>query len=166
MSTPRSSDRYLIGALLIVPFQVIRRRVYDALIEQGYDDLRSAHLPVFQWLDADGSRISVLAEASQMTRQSMGELIDYLERCGYVVRTPDPSDKRATLIQRTERGWEVNRISRAVVEQIEAEWAEELGQEAFAQLVAHLRRLVGVLNEPAGVAGHERIQPHRRDTRS
>lgn len=73
-----------------------------------------------------------------------------LEQRGYVERVPDPTDGRAILIRRTPRGWEVNRIARHVVEQIQQEWAQALGQERFASLINTLRHLAVVLDEPVG----------------
>ena len=77
----------------------------------------------------------------------MGEIIDVLGQRGYVERVPNPTDGRAILIRRTERGWEVNHIVRQVVEQIQQEWAWALGEDQFAQLLHNLRRLAILLDE-------------------
>ncbi len=39
-----------------------------------------------------------------MSPQAMGELVDELEQLGYVVRRPDPTDRRAKLIILTKKG--------------------------------------------------------------
>jgi DNA-binding MarR family transcriptional regulator len=148
-------DRYLIGALLIVPAQAIRRRV-SAALAGDFPDYRSNYDAVFQWLGPEGDRISDLAARCGVSKQAMGETIDWLEQHGYVERVPDPSDGRATLVRRTELGWRVNRIAREQVEATQAEWARALGQAEFAELLRQLRRLVRLLNQPAGVAGHPR----------
>jgi DNA-binding MarR family transcriptional regulator len=106
--------------------------------------------------------VSELARRAGMTRQSMAELVDYLEAHGYVERVPDPSDRRAVLVRRTDRGWMVNRVARRVVEEAQAEWARVLGREEFDQLLGHLRRLAGVIGRPAGVAGHPRTRGDAR----
>jgi DNA-binding MarR family transcriptional regulator len=116
------------------------------------------HESVFQWLGPNGDRVSDLAQHAGMTRQSMAELVDYLEAHGYVERVPDPSDGRALLVQRTDRGWMVNRTARRVVEETQAEWARALGREEFDHLLSHLRRLAGVIQRPARVAGHPRTR--------
>ncbi len=144
-STPY--DSLMIGALLAIPVQVIGRRVLAALAERGFTDYRPTYQVVFQWCKPEGSRLTELAERAGVTKQSMGEIIDVLEQRGYVERVPDPSDGRAILIRRTERGWEVNRIARQVVEQIQQEWAQALGEEQFAQLLHDLRRLAILLDE-------------------
>ena len=51
-----------------------------------------------------GVRQKVLAEEMRINPSSTSELISKLEGEGYVVRTVDPDDKRATLIELTEVG--------------------------------------------------------------
>jgi DNA-binding MarR family transcriptional regulator len=153
-------DRYLIGALLMLPAQVMRRRVSEALADD-FPDYRPNYDAVFQWLGPDGDRISDLAERCGVSKQAMGETIDWLERHGYVERAPDPRDGRATLVRRTELGWRVNRIARAQVEAIQADWARALGEADFAELVRLLRRLARFVDHPAGVAGHPRTSTTR-----
>lgn len=143
-------DTLLIGSLLSIPMQVIARRVATVLVERGLTDYRPTYQPVFQWCRPEGSRLTELAERTGVTKQSMGEIIDVLEQRGYVERAPDPTDGRAILIRRTERGWEVNRIARQVVEQIQQEWVQALGQERFTSLLEALRQLAVVLDEPIG----------------
>ncbi len=145
-------DTLMIGALLAIPTQVIGRRVVAALVEHGFTDYRPTYQPVFQWCRPEGSRLTELAERAGVTKQSMGEIIDVLEQRGYVERVPDPTDGRAILIRRTPRGWEVNRIARQVVEQVQQEWAQALGQERFTSLLDTLRQLALVLDEPTGAA--------------
>ncbi|HEX6557593.1 MAG TPA: MarR family winged helix-turn-helix transcriptional regulator [Ktedonobacteraceae bacterium] len=144
---PIRYDSLMIGALLAIPWQVIGRRVSAALVERGFTDYRPTYQVVFQWCRPEGSRLTELAERAGVTKQSMGEIIDVLEQRGYVERVPDPTDGRAILIRRTERGWEVNRIARQVVEQIQQEWVQALGEEQFAQLLHNLRRLAILLDE-------------------
>ena len=145
-------DTLMIGALLAIPTQVIGRRVAAALVEHGFTDYRPTYQPVFQWCRPEGSRLTELAERAGVTKQSMGEIIDVLEQRGYVERVPDPTDGRAILIRRTPRGWEVNRIAGQVVEQVQQEWAQALGQERFTSLLDTLRQLALVLDEPTGAA--------------
>ena len=104
-----------IGILLRGPYQAIVRRIADELAEAGFDDIRPAHTAVFQHIKADGSRLSELAQRAQLTKQSMGYLVDYLEERGYVERRPDPTDRRASLILLTERGWEQVRAALRII---------------------------------------------------
>lgn len=52
----------------------------------------------------DGIRQKEIAKELRINPSSMSELIDKLESDGYLTRTVDPSDKRATLIRLTELG--------------------------------------------------------------
>jgi DNA-binding MarR family transcriptional regulator len=123
-----------IGILLRGPFQEIVRRIADGLVEAGFDDIRPAHTAVFQHIKADGSRLSELAENAQLTKQSMGYLVDYLEEHGYVERRPDPTDRRASLIFLTERGWSEVREALRIIAVIEQEWGRRLGKRRLEQL--------------------------------
>ena len=132
-----------VGILLREPLQEIVRRVSAGLAAAGFDDLRPAHTAVFQHIDTDGTRITDLAERAQMTKQSMSYLVDHLERCGYIERRPDPTDRRATLICLTERGWDQIRAALAIIAATEEGWARELGRER----IEYLRETLGDLSE-------------------
>ena len=100
---------------------------------------------MFQFLDDDGTRVSVLAQRAQITKQSMAELVAHLERHGYVERVRDPSDRRAKLVRATTRGREVYAIARDVVAEIEADWTRQLGAAKMRQLHELLTELNEVL---------------------
>ena len=134
-------ERPNLGILLRVPYQEVVRRVTAGLSEAGFDDLRPAHSVVFQHIDAGGSRLTTLADRAQMTKQSMGYLVDHLERGGYLERRRDPSDRRAALITLTERGWAVVRASLAVIAALEEEWTRELGAGETKRLRSALEKL-------------------------
>lgn len=117
----------MLGTLLRHPLRALSSRVAADLAAAGFADLRPSHLVVFQGLDADGSRLTDLAARAHMTKQSMGALVDDLERMGYVERVPDAADGRVKIVRRTGRGWEVERAARASVGAFEAEWAAQIG---------------------------------------
>jgi DNA-binding MarR family transcriptional regulator len=151
----------MIGALVSIIDHELRRRVTAALQAQGFADYRSTYHEVFMLTRAEGSRITELAVLAQVTRQAMSELVAELERRGYVERTPDPTDRRAVLVRRTARGWQVNVIARQVVEEAQREWVARVGERAYADMLAVLRQIVALIGPPqAGVAGHSRTRPH------
>jgi len=139
-------ERPNVGILLRDPFQEVVRRVSAGLADAGFDDLRPAHTAVFQHVEAGGSRLTDLAERAQITKQSMGYLIDYLEQRGYLERRPDPSDRRAALISLTDRGWDQVRAALGIIATIEEEWSSGLGQARMQQL----RELLGDLRQLTG----------------
>lgn len=143
----REHSGFLIGALVNIPTVILMRRVQEGLIAAGFHEIRPAHTPVFQLLAPQGSRVTDLAEQAGIAKQSMGYLIDYLEKHGYVERIPDPTDGRAQLVRRTARGWEVNRMSVQLVWEVQQEWTRLLGEERMKHLVSLLSELVSLLGE-------------------
>jgi len=143
-----TDDGRMLGALLRIPFQAIVARIHAGLQARGYDDLRPAHFVVFQLLPPEGARVTELAEKAQITKQSMGELVHHLDDCGYLERVVDPTDHRAKVVRRTERGVELDKAAREILGQIEAEWTERLGSDRMTSLRQTLRDLIELM-EPA-----------------
>ena len=142
-----SEDRRMIGALLRIPREAAIRQVLAGLAASDFGNVRPAHFTVFQHLPPEGMRLTALAEAALLTKQSMGYLVDDLETLGYVERVPDPADRRAKLVRLTPRGRQVDDTVRAVIRQIEADWAARMGQEDYRRLVKLLRALIAILGE-------------------
>lgn len=123
-----------LGVLLREPFLAASELLHDHFAAHGHPDVRPPHGNVFQFLDDDGTRVSVLAERAQVTKQSMAELVAHLERHGYVERTSDPADRRAKLVRATARGNELYALARKFVAATEAAWERKLGKAKFRQL--------------------------------
>jgi DNA-binding MarR family transcriptional regulator len=138
-----ASDLLNIGLLLFIPYRAMEARVFAALAAAGFDDFTPAQARVFQRIAPGGSRLTDLAEQAQITKQSVGFLVDQLERAGYVERVPDPTDARARLVRVAERGAKTIPVAAAVVAEVEAEWAAYLGVRRMAQL----RSILGDLRE-------------------
>lgn len=126
--------------------RLFREALYRRTIERGFTDIRPAHLHVFGSIKAEGSRLTDLADWTNMGRSSMAELIDDLEAKGYVERRPDPSDGRAKLICLTDHGWRTMRAGRKVIEEIEADYAERIGPERFEAMCRELESLLDQLD--------------------
>lgn len=114
-------------------FAAINDLVVPYLVKHGFDDLRRAHAAVFPLLD-EGSTVSVLAQRAGMTKQAMAELVVYLERQGYVSRSPDPADGRAKLVRPTERGLQVIAMARALAPAMEERVATLIGASRLRRL--------------------------------
>jgi DNA-binding MarR family transcriptional regulator len=140
--TPARHRPENLGVLLREPYRVGNDRLHARFAERGHSDIRTPHGNVFAYLDDGGTRVSVLAERAQITKQSMAELVGHLERHGYVERVQDPDDRRAKLVRATRRGNELYGIAREFVAETEAEWTRRLGKTKMRQL----RRLLEELN--------------------
>ena len=125
----------LIGALLRLPSQAIHRRIIAGLNRDGFGDLRPPHMPAFLYPGAEGARPSELAERAGMSKQAMNQLLQSLERLGYVRRDgAEHEDGRARVVHYTERGEAAYaKIIDNLVE-IEHEWRTTLGDAKFNQL--------------------------------
>jgi DNA-binding MarR family transcriptional regulator len=74
-------------------------------------------------------------------------MIDYLERHGYVIRQPHPSDGRGKIVLLIERGWGCIRATEEVFSDIERRWTDLVGPERMAQVRSDLRRFVYALGD-------------------
>lgn len=118
------------------------RRIWSAIVERGYPDIRPAHSAVFANLGMGAVRVTELAERAQVTQQAMGKMLKELERMGYVTRNIDSGDKRAKEITVTERGIQLATDSMAVVEEVRASYAHKIGLDKLNALEESLRNAV------------------------
>jgi len=122
------------GVLLFIPYRHMENRILQAIRDAGSDDVTLAQARVFQRIAPSGSRLTDLAEQAQMTKQSAAGLVDELERMRYVRRVPDPTDRRARLIQIDKRGRQAAKAAQAAHNEIQAQWRSHLSARRFTQL--------------------------------
>lgn len=132
-----------LAILLREPFRAMNEALVARLAARGHPEVRAPHGAVLQYLDDAGTRVSVLAERAQMTKQSMAQLVAHLEAHGYVERVPDPADGRAKLIRATARGRDVFAVARELVAEVDARLEARLGRAKLERL----RALLGDLND-------------------
>ncbi|WP_432478046.1 MarR family winged helix-turn-helix transcriptional regulator [Nocardioides sp. GXQ0305] len=123
---------------MFVASRHVEQRILEHLRDSGFGDLTLAQGRIAARIGEDGTRLTDLAAAAQVTKQTAGFLVDQLERAGYVERRPDPSDARARLVVIAERGQEAQAAAREVERIVEAEWEAHLGAERMAALRASL----------------------------
>jgi DNA-binding MarR family transcriptional regulator len=134
-----------LAVLLREAFVALNDLVLVRLAERGHQAVRPAHAAVFQYLDDTGTTVSVLAERAQMTKQAMAELVRHLETHGYLVRVPDPTDRRAKLVLPTDRGLDVIAIAQQLAPETEERIQNLLGADrtrALREDLEAIRRAV------------------------
>ena len=104
------------------------------LEKSEFGDIRPTHGCVFRFVQGHGLRLTDIAERANMTKQSVGEVVDDLVDRGYAKRIPDPDDRRAKLICLTERGETAQAHGRKLFAKVEKRWAERYGTDRIAAL--------------------------------
>jgi DNA-binding MarR family transcriptional regulator len=132
-----------LGALIRLTAQMMTEQLTRWIAESGFTGVQPAHSAVFQplWELPEGARVTTLARASRMTKQSMSTLIADLVAGGYVERLEDPDDARASRVRLTARGRAYAKAVRAFALRIEADWAERIGVQRVEELRATLELL-------------------------
>lgn len=127
--------------LMFISYRYAEQQIMERVAAAGYGDITLAQARVVARVGPDGTRLTELAEAAQITKQSAGFLVDQVERAGYVERVPDPADGRARLVRLAARGKEVQAVARTAEAAIEREWTRHLGKEQMAALRKALESL-------------------------
>jgi len=97
--------------------------------------------------------MSELATAFDLDASTVTRQVAPLERRGWVVRTPSPHDRRATIVEVTEQGRRERELVRqariSCLQRLMSDW----GEDEVAELAAMLERLNATLGE--GVAQYD-----------
>ena len=111
-----------------------QKHAMAAFNQEGHTGLQVSHQAILTHLSLSGSRLTELAKRASMTKQAMGQLVDEVEKLGYVERVPDPTDKRAKLVKFTEKGCDLMRAGTRVGESIQQEYANIIGEKKMERL--------------------------------
>ena len=141
-ASTRSNPQRNTTTLLGLAYMSLGHRIVDGVNAAGFPQ-RPAHSAVMAHIDIDGgTRLSTIAARANITPQAVGELVDDLERLGYVVRQPDPDDRRAKRIVLTDRGRESVAAALDTIATLEAELEDLLGSDKVAELHDSLSRIL------------------------
>ena len=132
--------------LLGMAFQLVLREFVSRVDAAGYADLRPVHGLVFQALRGPGATSTELADQLGVTKQAAGQIVDELEKRGYVRRQPHPGGGRRRLVVLTDKALEHLAVAGRVLHGLEAELADRLGDADLAGLRTELARLVRELS--------------------
>jgi DNA-binding MarR family transcriptional regulator len=114
---------------------MIKRRTREAL---AGEQVTTPELSALAQVDRTGpTTIAELARLKQITPQAMGSTVSSLEKLGLVSRTPDPTDKRRSLLTATDAGREALLSGRdAVSDSMALALAQSFSDEEVATLAA------------------------------
>ncbi len=129
--------------LLAGGFRLLVDRLHERLGERGYGDLRPVHGFALQAVGADGASTSEIGRRLGVSKQAAAKTVAGLEELGYVKRSADPDDARATRVVLTRRGRNALRASAEIFEQLRKEWVRTLGRDRVAALEDDLETVLG-----------------------
>lgn len=113
----------------------------------GDERIRPAHTALFPHIDAEGKRLTELADTLGVTKQAVQQLVDDLEEMELVERVPDPSDGRAKLIRWSQSGREGIDHGLGLLMELEGELAEVVGEDELGAAHEVLLRVVDWLED-------------------
>jgi DNA-binding MarR family transcriptional regulator len=124
--------------------EAVSRRLTAELrvhVNDEFPELRGSHRRLLQMIPGEGIRITDLAALAQMTKQSLGEFADWLERSGFVRSQRDDTDRRVRRLFRTDLGDKAVDTAQRAFASIEAQWRQEIGPELYDTMKQALRQL-------------------------
>jgi DNA-binding MarR family transcriptional regulator len=154
---PTELVRKLLGVALAT-----RNRVRQGLIERGHD-LYTSHTAVVPNLPEGGLRLGDLAERLGFSVQRAAQLVQQLQRAGYVELSADESDRRAKRVRYSARGHRLIRDSHEIHSELWQEFADRVGAAAAEDVASSIRTLHEMLVGPGRALLLEpRARPRRR----
>jgi DNA-binding MarR family transcriptional regulator len=132
-----------LGILLGVAFQEFVKELHTAHAATGFTDIGRSDGFVFRSLANRPMTVSELASHLEITKQGAAQVIDDMERRGYVEREPDPDDRRARLVRLSGRGEQALANARRFHRDYERRLARAHGPDAVRTLRAMLEAIAG-----------------------
>ncbi len=140
-------------ALLDVPQHDLESQLASRLSRLGFPALRPAHVQRLGAIESElgvGVRLADLVTALSLPKQTVGDLVDDLEKMRMVERFPDPDHGVIKRVRLGPKGklWaaEVRRVST----ETEARWATRLGSKKMKSLRALLEELAATVEDRPG----------------
>jgi DNA-binding MarR family transcriptional regulator len=144
---PEELTQPSIGLLLRLLYQLYSLEIQGALREAGFDDINPAAANVFTFLTSEGATVSELANLSHVRKQTMAQTVEQLEKSRYVVRRPNPLDRRSQLVFLTARGKRIPPVTHKAAAAVEKRWARLNGRDQLEILRTSMTDLLGRLRE-------------------
>src|SRR6185503_3152973 len=82
----------------------INRRMAVELRQEVDETATMAQFRVLAYLHEQPMTLTALAQRRRVSLQSAGELVQAFVARGWITRTPDPSDRRQSILQLTDEG--------------------------------------------------------------
>lgn len=123
-------DKPDLAIILVAANRCLNDRLVGAVRETGARDMRPAFGFVIRAVAAEEPTVGRLAEMLGVTRQAASKLADEMVGRGYLLRGPDPADRRRTRLRLSAKGRRVRQRAAAESAAIEGELREAVGERA------------------------------------
>ncbi|MFE0821344.1 MarR family winged helix-turn-helix transcriptional regulator [Streptomyces sp. NPDC058794] len=137
----QNTDAMALTAGLLAAAGGLTQRIHEGVVARGFEGVRPAHGFAFARLAPDGATVTDLAVHLGMTKQAASQLVEELDRKGYVERRPHPADARARLVVLTEAGWACTRAAEEAAAEAVGAWVDVLGEDGVRALADGLLRV-------------------------
>ncbi len=132
-----------LGILLVVAYTEFVRELHAAHAAAGFADLGRSDGFVFRSLAGGPLTVSELAGRLEISKQGAAQIVEDMERRGYVERAADPADRRARPVRLTARGEAALANARRFHRDYERGLVRRHGAEAVRTLRAVLTSVAG-----------------------
>jgi len=147
MTKRTAAPKLPLPALLTQVRDIALGGLHRQLADEGFEGIRYVHGSVFRNIDAEGARLTTLAERAGLTKQAISELVDELEDHGYLERVVDTADRRAKIIRLTDQGRTAQAAAGRILAGLEQRWARLLGRDQVTMLRHALEQVVALETE-------------------
>ncbi len=112
--------------------------VFGYLRHRGFGDLRQSHFDLFRFPGPQGMTPTQLAGHVGLSKQALNPLLNELEGFGYLIRVPDPEDRRSRSLRLTARGLDLVTAIRDALDSLEVLTRDALGVKRYNTLLEAL----------------------------
>lgn len=127
-------DREPIGRLLAMSLSAVVTDLHAGLEARGFGDIRPLWGFVLVSVADRPRTIGELGEILGVSKQAAAKAVAGLAETGLASTADDPRDRRATLVSVAERGRAFLSAAEEAYVEIEAEWADVIGQTRLEEL--------------------------------
>jgi DNA-binding MarR family transcriptional regulator len=96
------------------------REIRSRLADAGFDDVPRAGVRVIgQLAQSPDVSVSEMAVGDGVSRQAASKLVEVLSQRDYIARTPDPEDRRRSMVSLTDRGRAASEVVREAIDHVD-----------------------------------------------
>lgn len=132
---------------LLSVLPLLNRLMITELRREAEDDMTMPQFRVLGYLDEKPTTLSAIARFRRVSLQAAGELVQSLVGRGWIERTPDPNDRRQSLLHLTEQGLQQYRQLNERMSQRLVTYLEKLSKSEMAAVQLALPALHRVIME-------------------